>query len=181
MSPITKFEATGIFLSIAVMAIALVLLRFEAKDGSILATIDSESQGAVVVANEEVKVSDEELANALLGASTAGGELRDLVVDDVKIGTGNEVKDGDSVTVDYIGTTQEGVQFDSSYARGETFTFTVGEGKVIEGWEKGLLGMKVGGQRILVIPPHMAYGNRQVGPIPANSPLVFAIELHKVE
>ena len=72
------------------------------------------------------------------------------------------------------------MKFDSSYERGEPFSFTLGKGTVIEGWEKGLIGMKVGGQRILAIPSAMAYGNRQVGPIPANSPLVFTIELVKI-
>ncbi len=76
---------------------------------------------------------------------------------------------------------QDGTEFDSSYNRNTPFSFTVGEGRVIQGWEKGLLGMKVGGQRVLVIPSDMAYGNRQVGPIPPNSVLVFAIELLEVK
>ena len=95
----------------------------------------------------------------------------------MRIGSGLEVKKGDVLTVHYVGTTQDGVKFDSSYDRGTPFIFTVGKGEVIAGWEEGLVGMRVGGQRILVIPSDMAYGNRQVGPIPPNSPLVFAVEL----
>lgn len=83
------------------------------------------------------------------------------------------------MTVHYIGTTQDGVRFDSSYERGTPFIFTVG-GEGYRGWEKGLIGMKVGGQRILVIPGSMAYGNRQVGTISPNATLVFAVELLKI-
>jgi FKBP-type peptidyl-prolyl cis-trans isomerase len=83
--------------------------------------------------------------------------------------------------VHYIGTLQNGQQFDNSHTRGEAFTFTVGEGMVIKGWDEGLLGMKVGGQRLLVIPPDMAYGANAIGPIPANSTLLFSIELIEIK
>lgn len=176
MRPVNKYEATGIFLSIAVMAIALAMIRFQSDTFVTATPEDTASQATVVAATE-----GEELKNALQDSVTLDGELVKLVIDDVRIGTGAEVKKGDTVTVHYIGSTRDGVQFDSSYARGEPFTFTVGGGQVIEGWETGLIGMQVGGQRILVIPSEMAYGNRQVGPIPANSPLVFAVELLSIE
>lgn len=177
MNLFNKFEAVGIFFSVAVMAVALSLIRFKTDILVQSPAAEGEVQTAVVAVSQ----SEEDLKDALLSASTAGGELVKLVIDDVKIGTGPGVKEGDTLTVHYIGTTQDGVKFDSSYDRGEPFTYTVGEGKVIEGWEKGLIGMQVGGSRILVIPPSMAYGNRQVGMIPANSPLVFAIDLLKIE
>jgi FKBP-type peptidyl-prolyl cis-trans isomerase len=104
-----------------------------------------------------------------------------LVIDDIVIGTGEEVKEGDTVSVHYIGTLPDGTEFDNSNKRGEPFEFTVGEGRVIKGWEDGLVGMKVGGQRILVIPPELAYGSQAMGPIPANSTLVFAIELLEIK
>jgi FKBP-type peptidyl-prolyl cis-trans isomerase len=170
---LNKYEIIGMFLSVGVMALALIVIRFETTSEDI-ALIDPSTQSAVVVATDS---ADGELRDALMGATTADGELVELVIDDVRIGDGAEVKEGDTVSVHYIGSTRDGVQFDSSYVRGEPFEFTVGGGQVIEGWEKGLVGMKVGGQRMLVIPAAMAYGNRQVGPIPANSPLVFAIEL----
>ncbi|MCA9363117.1 FKBP-type peptidyl-prolyl cis-trans isomerase [Candidatus Kaiserbacteria bacterium] len=100
-----------------------------------------------------------------------------MVIDDVKIGAGEEVKSGDTVSVHYIGTLQNGTEFDNSRKRGEPFQFKIGAGMVIKGWDEGLLGMKVGGQRVLVIPPDKAYGEEGVGPIPPNSTLVFAIEL----
>lgn len=175
---LNKFEIIGIFLSVGVMALALMVVRLETDSATDLALVDSATQSAVVVATQDDESS---LKNALVDAATTKGELVKLVVDDIKIGSGAEVKEGNTVTVHYIGTTQDGVQFDSSYTRGEPFSFTVGAKKVIEGWEKGLVGMKEGGQRILVIPSSMAYGDRQVGPIPAGSTLVFAVELLKVE
>jgi|CXWL01.1.fsa_nt_gi FKBP-type peptidyl-prolyl cis-trans isomerase len=181
MKLFNKFELIGIFLSIGAMALVLATVRFNPEKFALSEKIDSDTQGAVVSVTQNKEKGDAELETALKDASTSKGELVKLVTDDVRIGLGAEVKDGDTVTVHYIGTTQNGVRFDSSYERGEPFTFTVGGGMVIQGWEKGLIGMKVGGQRILVIPAEMAYGNRQVGSIPANSPLVFAVELLSVK
>lgn len=178
MGPINKYEAVGIFFSIAIMAVALGFLRFkDSGTKDTLAVASTNNQGAVVVASNDNPEDLSGIENALLKSATIDGELQNLVIDDVAVGTGPEVKDGDTVTAHYIGSTQDGVQFDNSYLRGEPFTFTVGDGKVIQGWDKGILGMKVGGQRILVIPASMAYGNYAVGPIKAGSTLVFAIEL----
>jgi len=178
MNPFNKFEAIGIFLSVAVMAVALSILRFQ-TDVFVKNDINpSETQGALVGASQgALEPEKPSLETALFNSFSAKGELVSLVVDDVRVGTGAEVKKGDLLTVQYIGTTQDGVKFDSSYDRGEPFFFTIGSGQVIQGWEQGLIGMRVGGQRILVIPSDMGYGNRQVGPIPPNTPLVFAVEL----
>jgi FKBP-type peptidyl-prolyl cis-trans isomerase len=85
------------------------------------------------------------------------------------------------VSVHYIGTLQDGTEFDNSKKRGAPFEFKVGEGRVIAGWEEGLVGMQVGGQRVLVIPPEKAYGSNGVGPIPGNATLVFSIELLEIK
>ena len=181
MNPFNKTEAIGIFLSIAVMSLALSVIRFQTNVFMTSNTIDGDTQGAVVAVSQEESKSAA-LENALKDAHSAGGKLVEMVTDDVRIGTGDTVVEkGDVVTVHYIGTTQDGVKFDSSYDRGTPFIFTVGGGKVIEGWEKGLVGMKVGGQRILVIPGSMAYGNMQVGAIPPNATLVFAVELLEIK
>jgi FKBP-type peptidyl-prolyl cis-trans isomerase len=107
--------------------------------------------------------------------------LMNLEINDVTVGTGAEAKAGDKVTVHYTGTLLDGTVFDSSKTRGTPFEFTLGAGQVIKGWDEGVLGMKVGGARKLVIPPDLAYGARQVGPIPPNSTLTFVVELLKIE
>jgi FKBP-type peptidyl-prolyl cis-trans isomerase len=100
-----------------------------------------------------------------------------LQMEDITIGTGAEAKVGDTVSVDYVGTLTNGTQFDSSIDRGVPFEFTLGENSVIQGWEQGLLGMKVGGKRKLTIPPSLGYGERATGSIPANSTLIFEVTL----
>lgn len=104
-----------------------------------------------------------------------------LVVEDIVVGTGPEAAAGNVVTVDYTGTLTNGQVFDSSYAAGTPFTFQVGVGQVIRGWDLGVPGMRVGGKRRLTIPPSLGYGNQAVGPIPPNSTLVFEIELLSID
>ncbi len=104
-----------------------------------------------------------------------------LLVSDLVVGTGTEAVAGKNVTVNYKGTLIDGTEFDSSYSRGEPFPFDLGAGQVIAGWEQGVAGMKVGGKRKLVIPPNLAYGDRAIGPIPANSTLIFEVELLDVK
>jgi FKBP-type peptidyl-prolyl cis-trans isomerase len=101
-----------------------------------------------------------------------------LKTEDVKVGTGTEATAGKTVTVHYVGTLTSGSKFDSSRDRNEGFTFRLGAGEVIEGWDKGVAGMKVGGVRKLTIPPEMGYGPRGYPPvIPGNSTLLFEVEL----
>ena len=104
-----------------------------------------------------------------------------LKIEDIQIGTGKEVKSGDTVVIHYKGTLTDGTKFDSSYDRGEPFETQIGVGQVIKGWDEGVVGMKVGGKRKLTIPPEMGYGDRATGPIPANSTLIFEVELINVK
>lgn len=107
--------------------------------------------------------------------------MADLQIDDIKVGTGQEAKRGERVTVHYVGTLTDGSKFDSSRDRGEGFTFALGGGQVIKGWDLGVAGMKVGGVRKLTIPPDLGYGARGFPPvIPANATLVFEVELLEV-
>ncbi len=105
-----------------------------------------------------------------------------LVSEDLVIGTGEEAKLDDTVSVHYTGTLLNGTKFDSSVDKGTPFEFKLGSGQVIKGWDDGVLGMKVGGKRKLTIPASLAYGARAMGDkIPANSTLVFEIELLNVK
>jgi len=100
-----------------------------------------------------------------------------LTVEDLVVGTGATAAAGDTVTVHYVGTLLNGTKFDSSYDAGRPFTFKIGAGQVIAGWDQGVPGLKVGGKRRLTIPPSLGYGNQAQGPIPPNSTLRFDIEL----
>lgn len=108
-----------------------------------------------------------------------------LFVRDITVGTGAEAVNGTRVYAKYVGRLTDGTVFDASELHAETkdtgFSFVLGNDQVIQGWHKGILGMKVGGQRLIQVPPELAYGAQAYGPIPANSTLVFAIELVKVE
>ena len=104
----------------------------------------------------------------------------DLIVTDVVVGSGKEAVKGALIRVHYVGTFENGVKFDSSIDRGRVLEFVLGTGRVIQGWDQGLIGMKVGGKRKLFIPSPLAYGERAVGPIPPNSNLNFEVELFEV-
>ena len=105
-----------------------------------------------------------------------------LQIDTLKHGAGAEATAGKQVTVHYVGTLTNGSKFDSSRDRGEGFTFRLGAGMVIAGWDQGVAGMKVGELRKLTIPPELGYGVRGYPPvIPGNSTLVFEVELLSVK
>ena len=104
-----------------------------------------------------------------------------VLTTDTVYGTGDIAATGSRVTVHYTGRFVDGKVFDSSLSRGEPFQFILGSGQVIEGWDKGIVGMRVGGKRTLSIPPELGYGANDYGPIPGNSTLIFDVELLKVE
>jgi FKBP-type peptidyl-prolyl cis-trans isomerase len=106
----------------------------------------------------------------------------ELVVKDLKTGDGAEAKSGDQVSVQYVGVLYDGgKEFDSSWDRGQPFSFQLGSGQVIPGWDQGVAGMKVGGRRELIIPPELAYGKQGQPPtIPGSATLVFVIDLVSV-
>lgn len=109
--------------------------------------------------------------------SQAPGNDKLQVVDE-KIGTGSAVKKGDTIKIKYVGTLTNGTKFDASFDHGNgIFETQIGVGQVIPGWDEGIIGMKVGGKRKLVIPPSLGYGSQSVGSIPPNSTLIFQVEL----
>lgn len=106
---------------------------------------------------------------------------QDVVITDIIVGEGKAVVKGALLITHYTGWLSNGTEFDSSHRRGSMFQCVIGTGRVIKGWDIGLMGMRVGGKRRLQVPAHLAYGERQVGNmIPANSDLVFEIELFDV-
>ncbi|WP_406196804.1 FKBP-type peptidyl-prolyl cis-trans isomerase [Kitasatospora sp. NBC_01560] len=111
-----------------------------------------------------------------------GDAPTELKIRDIEVGTGDEAKPGQVVEVHYAGVTFEsGEEFDASWNRGSTFKFPLGAGRVIKGWDQGVVGMKVGGRRELTIPAHLAYGNQSPSPlIPAGSTLIFVVDLISV-
>ncbi|KXK06477.1 MAG: FKBP-type peptidyl-prolyl cis-trans isomerase [Ignavibacteriaceae bacterium] len=101
---------------------------------------------------------------------------------DITEGTGRSPKPGDTVIVHYTGRFPDGVKFDSSIDRGEPFRFVIGQGQVIPGWDEGIMSMKTGGKRKLIIPPHLAYGESGAGGvIPPNATLEFEVELIEIK
>lgn len=108
--------------------------------------------------------------------------IQDLIIEDIIVGTGAEVKKGNTVTIHYLGTFENGKKFDSSYDRDTPFSTPIGVGYVIPGWDLGVIGMKVGGKRKLTIPFNLAYGEAGIpGAIPPKSTLIFELELVDVK
>ncbi|MDI6734401.1 MAG: FKBP-type peptidyl-prolyl cis-trans isomerase [Patescibacteria group bacterium] len=125
----------------------------------------------------EQKISKESMIN-----NNNLREIENMKIEILKDGSGNEAKNGNTVSVHYIGTLENGTKFDSSLDRGIPFSFTLGAGQVIKGWDIGVLGMKIGEKRKLTIPSNLAYGDIGTpnGPIPPKATLIFEIELLKI-
>jgi len=105
-----------------------------------------------------------------------------LIIEDIEVGTGPEVKVGDHVIMHYVGTLLDGKKFDSSYDRDQPFETAIGVGYLIKGWDMGIPGMKTGGKRKLTIPYELAYGKYGVDPdIPGFATLLFEVELLKIK
>ncbi len=127
-------------------------------------------------------------ADASASAAPAGvpsgipANVTQLMMKDDVVGTGATAKAGDSVTVQYVGMLTNGTVFDASKNHGtDGFTFKLGAGQVIKGWDEGVVGMKIGGTRTLVIPASLGYGAQAAGSIPPNSTLVFQVQLEKIQ
>lgn len=138
----------------------------------VLASGCAKKEESQVEANVPAQAPSTTAATSQLGAT-----VTELKIEDTKVGTGVEAVAGKSVSVHYTGWLTNGTKFDSSKDHGQPFTFHLGAGQVIKGWDQGVAGMKVGGTRKLTIPASLGYGQRDMGVIPPNSTLVFEVEL----
>ncbi len=121
---------------------------------------------------------------SLFSKSSSGISIttrQEVLTQDEVVGDGVVAADGDRVVVNYTGRLVDGTVFDSSTGRSEPFQFVLGVGEVIKGWDQGIVGMRVGGKRLISIPPELGYGYNDYGPIPGGSTLIFEVELLKVE
>jgi FKBP-type peptidyl-prolyl cis-trans isomerase len=132
--------------------------------------------GYLVFTGKILAPSSVQTTQAPKAASSQG-----LKIEDIKVGTGREVKSGDTIVINYIGRLSNGTVFSSTYDSGQPFTTPIGTGDLIKGWDLGIVGMKVGGKRKLTIPPSLGYGDKTVGSIPPNSTLTFEVELLSVK
>lgn len=154
--------------------------------GLVYITINNKKEDSATVDQEQQIGETEQKTNmdTTTEVKKEDGKASGLKISVLKEGTGVTVKSGDTVTVNYTGTFTNGKAFDSNvdpkFNHVQPFSFKVGAGQVIKGWDEGLVGMKVGEKRKLELAPEYAYGDNVVGPIPANSTLVFEVELLKI-
>ena len=173
------------WVAVAVSLIAVGFMLFVSfRTAPLFSTINEDSLRNFVpesVANGKVPFS--ELEKSLESPNTLKdfAQAEELGVIDAEMGTGREAKSGDTVVVDYTGFLTDGTKFDSSIDGGQPVEFVLGQGMLISGWEEGIPGMKEGGLRILVVPPHLGYGESEVGPIPPNSVLIFLVNLVEIK
>lgn len=174
-----KSEIRGISIVLVVIVAVFVSAKIYSERQS--TPPNDESGTAVVELPSGTTTAPYTVAQQLLEGLSSQGDVTELIIQDAREGTGAVVEEGSVVTVHYVGVLTDGTEFDNSRTKERPFTFTVGKGDVIKGWDEGLIGMKEGGSRILIIPSHMAYGNNSLGPIPPRSTLLFAIELLEVQ
>lgn len=154
-----------------------------AELASTKSTVTTRKAGEPLPEQKNVSGVSTDLSKKPTIPKATGTAPKELQGSDVVVGTGKEAKEGDKVTVQYVGALfNGGKEFDTSWQKGrQPFEFTIGQGQVIQGWDQGIPGMKVGGRRVLVIPPDLAYGAAGSPPtIPANAPLIFVVDLKKV-
>ncbi|MGH2958567.1 MAG: FKBP-type peptidyl-prolyl cis-trans isomerase [Solirubrobacterales bacterium] len=151
-------------------------------------TAETTDSGATEESADDEKSGGKTVQPKVSGSLDEKPELTDasgdpptkLIEKDIKVGSGPAAKNGDAVTVNYVGKNwSDNAEFDTSWGKQE-FDFTLGEGGVIKGWDEGVVGMKKGGRRLLIIPPELGYGAQGSGSIPANETLVFVVDLVKI-
>lgn len=177
MKPLTKNQWVAVVVVLAVFG----YLLFFGGSFNVFQTATTAEPTSITTSNTSMDQTD--TSNEAAAINSPNGGAQQLVATDVVVGKGAEAVAGKTVTVDYTGTLVNGTVFDSSIPRGQPFVFQLGAGQVIAGWDKGVAGMKVGGERKLIIPAAMAYGAQAMTDsqgnviIPANATLVFDVKL----
>jgi hypothetical protein len=176
LSDIIKYMKKYYILILIIFVVAAVLiwkLVFQKKEAEQLIGGDKDEHGCLIAAGYSWCEAKQKCLRTWEEECVQG-----LKIETLKAGTGAEVKKGDTVSVHYVGTLEDGTKFDSSLDRGTPFSFTLGANRVIQGWEQGVLGMKVGEKRKLTVPSDLGYGEAGYpGVIPGNATLIFEVEL----
>jgi peptidylprolyl isomerase len=166
----------GIFLSVVLMVVCVGVLVFT-QVGSKQDTAIATQLANTVIQENNTPIASNTMSEAKTVTTPSGLKYVELVE-----GTGVIPQAGQTIDVHYVGTLENGTKFDSSRDRGTPFSFKIGKGQVIKGWDEGLSTMKVGGRRTLTIPPDLGYGERGAGGvIPPNATLIFDVELLDVK
>lgn len=178
----TQVTSTGVAITLAlVVAIGLVFFGPNVFALFSPAPVTQGSAGQTASTTIATSTAMNENGSAAAPAPIPNPLPTELTGSDTIVGTGEEAKAGDTVTVNYVGMLPDGTVFDASKNHGTSgFTFPLGAGQVIKGWDLGVAGMKVGGTRRLIIPPAYGYGSQSAGSIPPNSTLIFDVELLNV-
>ncbi|MFN6565852.1 FKBP-type peptidyl-prolyl cis-trans isomerase [Dendronalium sp. ChiSLP03b] len=170
----------AILLSVGFMlacVVVLVLAQVGSKQDAIAANLTQTTPAPTSVTENNILIASKPMSDDNVVTNPSGLQYKDL-----KEGTGVTPQRGQTVTVHYTGTLEDGTKFDSSRDRGQPFKFKIGVGQVIQGWDEGVGSMKVGGRRQLIIPSELGYGSRGAGGvIPPNATLIFDVELLEVK
>lgn len=168
----------NLLISVVIVAIFVAGVYFVLKNTPEKEVMNNQTDEQSMNNNQEE--NQNEVSNNQSGQNNPGQDAPQMVV--LKEGAGEAMtKQGDTLSVLYTGRLTDGTVFDSNVESGQTFEFTLGAGQVISGWDIGLVNMKVGEVRRLTLPPAFAYGSNAIGPIPANSTLVFDVELKAIK